>query len=187
MKRSVWIAVAAALCSGLPLAPAFAQGALKPVDALVVNPPSRPVPVAIVSAPAQAGEGSREAYSQRVVVPFGGGAGSCTSSLTPFAVPSGKRLVLTHLAGVASLPAPSALTYVSVGLIVAGEGAGPLITVPAAAPLVSSSVFGTRNISSAGQQVQAYIDGAFYLCVGASSSNDDSVTMSLHGYYVAKP
>ena len=49
------------------------------------------------------------------------------------------------------------------------------------------TVVGPRNLSSAGQQVHAYIDGAFQLCIGASFSNNDSVTVSLHGYLVAKP
>lgn len=44
----------AALAAALFAPPALSQGALKPVDALIVNPPSRPVPVSIVTPAAPA-------------------------------------------------------------------------------------------------------------------------------------
>lgn len=44
---------ALALCALLSASlPSRAQGALKPVDALIVNPPSRPVPVSVIAPPA---------------------------------------------------------------------------------------------------------------------------------------
>src|SRR5688572_33232092 len=95
--------LAAAACFAPPV---LAQGALKPVDALIVNPPTRPVPVAVLSAPAAPGEGSREVYSLPVGFTLHSNF-TCTS--TSIAVPAGKRLVLEHLSGYASLPTPTAL------------------------------------------------------------------------------
>lgn len=62
MTRQACTRILAALCGCMPLTAALAQGALKPVDALV-NPVNRPVPVTVLSAAAPANEGTREVYS----------------------------------------------------------------------------------------------------------------------------
>lgn len=184
MMRNTCIAVAA-FGGCLPLAPAFAQGAIKPVEALVVNPSTRPVPVTVLSAPAQAGEGSHELYSLRAFFTFQGNTTACTD---PFTLPSGKRLVLTHLAGIASLPAPAALTYVAVAPLEAGQPTGsPVIAIPAAAPLPLGGASTAFNQSVAGQQVHAHIDGGFQLCIGSSAQTQNGVSVKLAGYLVNKP
>jgi hypothetical protein len=159
----------AALAASLP---SHAQGALKPVDALIVNPTNRPVPVTVLSSPAQPGEGSREIYS--LFVPTGLG---CVAQ----AVPAGKRLVLQHLSGTATMVAPAALRYVALKT----QPNAPFdVLVPAAPPL---SV-GNTNFSAAGQQVHAYVDGDFEVCAAASSSDPGAVPfVSLRGYLVNKP
>src|SRR5688572_1502915 len=93
MTRQAWTRIMAALCGSLSLTAALAQGALKPVDALVINPPSRPVPVTVLSAPAPANEGAREVYSTNYSVVFSNQYRSCVSAT----VPAGKRLVLEHV------------------------------------------------------------------------------------------
>lgn len=49
MQQHVLTIAAAALCAAA--GPVSAQGALKPVEALIVNPANRPVPVTVVSSP----------------------------------------------------------------------------------------------------------------------------------------
>ena len=73
---------------------AFGQGAIKPIEALVVNPPSRPVPTADATV--------RDPYQHTVTIRLTPSA-SCPYDNSCFivfpAIPAGKRLVLTHASG----------------------------------------------------------------------------------------
>jgi hypothetical protein len=177
--------VAAAMAATFFAPPASSQGALKPVDAMIVNPQSRPVPVHVLSAPMAAGEGSYTPYRLRADVSFGGGGGACVLAAQ---LPAGKRLVLTHLSGFASLPPPAALSYVAAGLVENGQLTGPAVLVPAAPSVPSTDFLGTpRNVSAAGQQVHAYIDGALALCIGSPAPVNGSAQVLVYGYLVDRP
>lgn len=168
-------AAAVALCGLAP--PALAQGALKPVDARIVNTPTQPVPVTVLSTPSQPGEGSREIYALATVLDFAGSF-ACTSVQT---LPAGKRLVLQHLGGNAALFAPSALVHLSIR----SPSGLPELVVPAAPPVTNVSGV---NLSAAGQQANAYFDGDFEVCVSTSTiSGSNRVSLSLRGYLVNKP
>lgn len=181
MTRQARTRIMAALCGCLPLAAAFAQGALKPVDAVIVNPATRPVPVTVLSTPAQPGEGSREIYRRVSELVFTNFTFTCSELQT---VPAGKRLVLQYLGGTGTLNAPAALVYVSIRTQVDGPDVD--LVVPAAAPLSSSSPSGV-NHSAAGQQVHAYFDSDFRVCAETSSFGSATVIVSLRGYLVNRP
>lgn len=97
--------------------PSHAQGALKPVDALIVNPESRPVPVtdkalleaakAIADATRRLGDAAgRTPYQESVVFfqsPSTCGGGVCRVTFST--VPTGKRLVVTYASAAFILPA----------------------------------------------------------------------------------
>jgi hypothetical protein len=183
MRRSLSLSVAAAAVAATLFAPpALSQGGLKPVDAMIVNPPSRPVPVQVLNAPVPPGEGSRTPYGLRTDLQLSGGGGMCTSA-QPFTIPAGKRLVLKYLGAITTLSAPAALAYVAVGL----PDAGISIVVPAAPPL-STTQFGLpANLSVAGQLVHAYIDSAFYVCIASTGSASSGVNVQVSGYLVDRP
>jgi hypothetical protein len=164
-----------ALASSLP---SHAQGAMKPSETLVVNPTSRPVPVTVLSTPAQPGEGSREIYRLASTVFIRQGIG-CSA---PQTVPAGKRLVLQHVSGHALLSAPHALSWVGIG-----SQAGPNIDVlvPAGPPQSD----GSTTLSVAGQQVHVYLDDQFEVCAQSFGQLPFSsvVAVRLNGYLVNKP
>jgi len=186
MRRSLSISLAtAALAATFFAPPVFSQGVFRPVDAMIVNPPSRPVPVQVLNAPIPPGESSRTPYSLRAQVSFAGGGGACSGTAP---LPAGKRLVVTHLSGLASLPAPAALSYVAVGLIEGGQATGPVVLVPAAPPLPFTDFVGVpRNLSAAGQQVHADIDGAITLCIGSQVPVNGNANVQVYGYLVDRP
>jgi hypothetical protein len=160
----------------------FAPPALKPVDAMIVNPPSRPVPVQVLSAPVPPGEGSRTPYMLRTDLQLSGGGGMCTSA-QPFTLPAGKRLVLQYLGAITTLAAPAALAFVAVGL----PDGGISIVVPAAPPLPTTQFGLPANVSVAGQLVHAYIDSAFYVCIASTGSASSGVNVQVSGYLVDRP
>jgi hypothetical protein len=91
------LALGTAALSMTSAGPALAQGALKPLAALIVNDASNPVPVAIV------GQAARQPYSFDDV-------GECNTANCFFdypKVPAGKRLVLLHVSGIARANAPT--------------------------------------------------------------------------------
>jgi hypothetical protein len=155
--------------------PALAQGALKPVEALVVNPTNRPVPVQVLSAPAPEGEGSRENFVYASVLNIEGGFGCAVQT-----VPAGKRLVLQHIGGQATLTAPAALVSVITRL---GSASYSDLVVPAAPPLTALGM----NQSAAGQQVHAYYDHSFQVCGSLSGEAYGRMGFYLRGYLVNKP
>jgi hypothetical protein len=175
---SLTTACLAAACFAPPV---LAQGAIKPVEALIVNPPSRPVPVQVLNAPMPAGEGSFELYNVEVTAP----AGACNSASRALTVPAGKRLVLRHVGVSGVLPSPAALTGISIKLVTNGTISSQVLTVPAAAPLALAG--GQFYSAQAGQQVHAYIDGAFTICISTTQITGDNLPVSLHGYLIAKP
>ncbi len=76
---------------------ALAQGALKPLSALIVNDATQPIPVAVLNQP------EREPYSYDDV-------GECNVANCFFSyptVPDGKRLVILHVSGIARADAPT--------------------------------------------------------------------------------
>jgi hypothetical protein len=90
-------AVTAAL-SMTSAGPALAQGALKPLAALIVNDPSQPIPVAVLN------QSPRQPYSFDDV-------GECNAANCFFndypTVPYGKRLVILHVNGIARADSPT--------------------------------------------------------------------------------
>jgi hypothetical protein len=181
MRRTLSLSLAAAATAAAFFAPpASSQGALRPVDAMIVNPPSRPVPVQVLSAPVPPGEGSRTPYMLRTDVQFSGGGGVCTTG-QPFTLPAGKRLVLQYLGAITTLSAPAALAYVAVGL----PDGGISIVVPAAPPLPTTQFGLPANLSVAGQVVHAYIDSD--ICIASTGSASSGVNVQLSGYLVDRP
>jgi hypothetical protein len=90
------LALGTAALSMTSAGPALAQGALKPLAALIVNDASNPVPVAVVGQPV------RQPYSFDDV-------GQCNTANCFFdypTVPAGKRLVVLHVNGIARANAP---------------------------------------------------------------------------------
>jgi hypothetical protein len=160
----------AALAAATATPPSRAQGALKPVDAMIVNPPSRPVPVTVLP-----DEGARETFrianAMNVELGFG-----CVG----VAVPAGKRLVLQHLGGQMTVAAPVALVDVITRL---GNASFSDLVVPAAQPITGLGY----NNSAAGQQVHAYYDHDFQLCARISHEASGRVGYYLRGYLVSKP
>jgi hypothetical protein len=150
--------------------PALAQGALKPVDALIVNPPSRPVPVAVISAPVPPGEGAREVFSTAYSLIFSNNFIACTGG----SVPTGKRLVLEHMSASAGSMGSAALSNVSLADQI------PRLFIPAGPPVGS-------GMGAAGQTVRAYLDGPFTVCATAHLNNNGFVTVVLNGYVVPRP
>jgi hypothetical protein len=91
------LTLGAAALSMSSAGPVLAQGALKPLAALIVNDATQPVPVAVV------GQAERRPYSFDDV-------GECNTSNCFFhypEVPAGKRLVILHISGIARANAPS--------------------------------------------------------------------------------
>jgi hypothetical protein len=106
LARAAALGIAVLAASGA----ASAQGALRPLEALVVNPESRPVPVvdkALAAAvQALASANGRAPYQQSIR--FNQGMPPCTAfvcTVTFRAVPEGKRLVITHASARFGLPA----------------------------------------------------------------------------------
>ena len=166
------VSLAAAAVAATLFAPqALAQGALRPVDAMIVNPPTRPVPVTVLG-----DEGGREIFRVANALDVQSGFG-CAA----IAVPAGKRMVLQHLGGEATVAAPAALVAVITRL---GSASFSDLVVPAAPPLGAA---GFPNSSAAGQQVHAYYDNNFQVCANLSLEAYGRVGYYLRGYLVNKP
>jgi hypothetical protein len=71
---------------------AIAQGAVKPLQALIVNTPAQPVPVLVTNSPASVGIPYQESISKQVD-PGQPGATNVVFST----VPAGKRLIIEHV------------------------------------------------------------------------------------------
>jgi hypothetical protein len=158
---------------------AQAQGVLKPVDARIVNTPAQPVPVTVLSAPVQAGEGSREIYRNVLELPFSSSSNYVCSAAQ--SLPANKRLVVQHLSARAVFVVASSLLYVGMGS--PGE---PLDLLVPASPAVRS-YDGFWNHSVAGQQVHAYFDTQYIVCVETVEAMNRAATVHVRGYLVAKP
>jgi hypothetical protein len=113
--RALLAAAALAAASGA----ALAQGALKPIEALVVNPETRPVPVtdkALMAAVKALTESAARVPYQHYRI-FNQGTSTCTTFVCPVtfpAVPAGKRLVVTHAS--ASFGVPPGESFPNVAL-----------------------------------------------------------------------
>lgn len=158
--------------------PTLAQGVFKPLETLVVNPASRPVPVTVLSTPAQPGEGSRQIYRLAVPLTFDADSGECSG---PQTVPAGKRIVLQHMSASGFGRSSGALTH-----FVIRSRADTVVdlVLPAPRPVL---VDGDANFTSAGQQVNVYFDEAFEVCAFANVSMNGRAHVSLHGYLVNRP
>jgi hypothetical protein len=114
MKDPVLTLAAAALCTAA--GSVCAQGVLKPVEAVIVNPDSRPVPVvdkALATAVKALAAPALMPYQE--TARFNQGSGLCTQfncELTFSPVPAGKRLVVTHVSAVFAAGSPSAFVFV---------------------------------------------------------------------------
>jgi hypothetical protein len=128
---------------------AWAQGALKPIEALVVNPESRPVPVVdkplAAAVNALASGGSRTPYQH--AVRFNQSMTTCTQFVCEVnfpAVPAGKLLVVTYASaryvmdlslGSAAVELRDAASINDTVLLPAPVPSGPFGTVIAAGPV----------------------------------------------------
>jgi hypothetical protein len=99
-------AAAIALATLATSLPSRAQGALKPVDALIVNPPNRPVPVTVLSVPALTGTTSIRDVDHAARQPFQvslcrsyGSVNSCGPTPAGFMVSPNRRLVIEYVSG----------------------------------------------------------------------------------------
>jgi hypothetical protein len=173
--------IAAALCAATAFTPVLAQGVLKPVDSLIVNPPNRPVPVTVMSAPAQMGEGSREIFRAFVGLVWSDRRASCSS---PQTLPAGKRLVVEHVSGMARLPGAAALEFVGIHHDVAQTFDDFSVVIPVA-PRPASQF--AEVITPFGQAVRAYFDGSFQVCASIASGVPGTASVSIVGYLVSKP
>jgi hypothetical protein len=86
--------------------PALAQGVLKPVEALIVNPANRPVPVTVLSVPAVTGPTSIRDVDHAARQPFQvslcrsyGSVNSCGSTPAGITVSPNRRLVIEYVSG----------------------------------------------------------------------------------------
>jgi hypothetical protein len=156
-----------------------AQGTLKPVEARIVNTPAQPVPVTVLSAPVQAGEGSREIYRNVLELPYSNLHIACTAAQT---LPANKRLVVEHLSARAVYVVSSSLSYVGMG----SEAGQELDLLVPASPAVRS-YDGFFNHSVAGQQVHAYFDTQYVVCVEAVGPLNRASMVYVRGYLVPKP
>jgi hypothetical protein len=183
MKRKTIFLPAAALIAVALLAAANAaqaQGTLKPVEARIVNTPTQPVPVTVLSAPVAAGEGSREIYSRTFDLPFSSDSSLVCASAQ---LPAGRRLVVQHLSAQAVLVMASSLRFVGMG---PAPGEALDLLVPAAPPLRGGSD-NFFNYSVAGQQVHAYFDNQYVVCVQAVERMNRDATAQVRGYLVPRP
>ena len=139
---------------------------------MIVNPPSRPVPVTVLG-----DEGGRELFrvadAMNVELGFG-----CVA----IAVPAGKRMVVQHIGGSATIAAPAALVSIVTRL---GSASFSDLIVPAAPPVGGAG--GWPNQSAAGQPVHAYYDNNFQVCAALSHEASGRVGYYLRGYLVNKP
>jgi hypothetical protein len=117
---------------------ALAQGAIKPVEALVVNPPSRPVPVAPVVA-------SLEPVQTRCLSSSSQGAHGCEL----YVVPAGKRLVIESVSHYVS----TAATGVQVHWVVVGSST----STDELLPMVAGSSTFAAPLTSSGSSINYYI------------------------------
>ena len=108
-RMTLTCAAGALLAAMAAATPAFAQGAIKPLEAVIVNPDTRPVPVAdkalLDAIKALSEAGARTPYQHAIY--FNQGTTTCTTfvcRVTFPAVPTGKRLVVTHASARFGLP-----------------------------------------------------------------------------------
>jgi hypothetical protein len=98
-------------------------------------------------------------------------------------LPSNKRLVVEYLSAYTVQTGVSALLYVG---MTPGPGEPIDLIVPAQAPLRGGSDdFFVR--SAAGQQVRAYYDVQYVVCVETASTLNRNPTVQVRGYLVSKP
>ena len=129
--RAAAYGIAALTVSGA----ALAQGALKPVEAVIVNSDARPVPVtdkALTAAvQALASAGGQTPYQHSII--FNQSLTTCTAfvcRVTFSAVPAGKRLVVTHASARFGLPAGSGFASVELTDSSTGSITGSLLPAP---------------------------------------------------------
>lgn len=107
---SITSLVTACLAAACFAPPVLAQGALKPLEAVIVNPESRPVPVAdkallevarAILEATRASDQTTQPY-QQTTQSIVCGSHACTATFA--VVPAGKRLVVTHVSAQFALP-----------------------------------------------------------------------------------
>ena len=157
---------------------AIAQGALKPVLALIVNDASRPVPTASVDEP------GRVPFSHDQV----GECGAATCSMQFPAVPEGKRLVILHVSVVARPSSTS--TIVDFADLTTSNPADPsmgvrnlfkMTLIGEAGAIVLGNTWGTN------QPVLAYVEAGYSPSVSVSTRDGGNIFFSqatLSGYFV---
>jgi hypothetical protein len=185
-------------------ASAYAQGAIKPIDAMIVNPPTRPVPVAVMQGVNIGGtvnirnvdEPGRSPYAelfnvgqvQQACSTTGGNFQRCVFSGGFSVVPAGKRLVLTHAAGIGR--APTGCKLATLELHTSSVNARPGSTIAInylsfdTSPAIPELGIFSHPITAyveAGSSIDFQVDAS---CAGIQAG---SQSLTLSGYFVTLP
>jgi hypothetical protein len=176
----------AAACAAVAASSVWAQGALKPIEALVINPESRPVPVVdkplAAAVNALASTGSRTPYQH--AVRFNPGPNFCTNFVCAVdfpAVPAGKLLVVTYAAARYAAVAPE--VFPNVELQDAGNSSDTVL-LPAPVSIGPGSYIAAGPVSfhvAAGRVPRLALGG---IGVGAAPN---TALASIVGYLVDAP
>jgi hypothetical protein len=198
-RATVTVAAALGACVS-----AYAQGALKPVDAMIVNPPTRPVPVTMTQGVNIGGtvnvrnvdEPGRSPYAETFSMvqmdqgcsTTGGNFQRCVYSGAFPAVPAGKRLVLTHAAGIGRAPTGCKLSSVELHTSSVNARAGAGIAIHylsfATSPAIPEQGIFSHPITAyveAGSAVEFQVDAS---CAGIQAGGQ---VLTLTGYFVGLP
>jgi hypothetical protein len=176
----------AAACAAVAMFPAWGQGALRPIEALVVNPESRPVPVAdkplAAAVNALAAAGARLPYQH--AVRFNQGAATCTNFVCTVdfpAVPAGKLLVVTYAAARYAALAPEVFPNVELR---EANNVNDAVLLPAPVSIGPGSYIAAGPVSfhvAAGRMPRLALGG---IGVGAVSN---TALASIVGYLIDAP
>jgi hypothetical protein len=183
MRHPSTFALVAAAVLAAATGSALAQGAIKPLEALVINSESRPVPVSdklLLAAVKALSDGAGRVPYQHMII-FNQGPNTCTQFVctTTFpAVPAGKRLVVTHAS--ASFGVVLADSYPNVALSDSSANA-PKLLLPAPVATGPGSVVASSPISF---HVAAGLSPTLDLRAINISAASNSATATVVGYLV---
>ena len=183
MRTHVLVICAAALCAAA--GSVCAQGALKPIEAVIVNPETRPVPVvdkALAAAVNALASPALSPYQQTARFNQGGSQCSPFECLLTFShVPAGKRLVVTHVSAVFAGATPSAFVFIEL----TDTSGMPALLVPA--PPTNT----TSNLFIGSSPVTFYVDAGkgpvLRLVAGGIGTLSTPATASVVGHLVDAP
>ena len=179
LKVALGLGLTAGVLTAVTSGPAIAQGPLKPLQALILNTPSEPVPVLLTGTTSVDGvvavrnldEPGRSPYQEvKIFVP-------CQVSSNPFSeVPAGKRLVIKHVSAHFALPIDGGITAVSLNV---NELKIPQFLNAHLLP------FNTlQNHYSVNDDVLVYSEAGDTPSISYSGRCGGSATVTLSGYFV---